>query len=531
MAADLLIADATVVDGDGGPPFPGHVAVEGGRIVRVARSGEAEPEAARRVAARGRVVCPGFVDVHSHADASPFFDPSMDSALRQGVTTVIVGNCGISAPPRGRAADLVDELPLTGRTVPDPGIGWGSLAGYLAAVDEARPAVNVAALIGHGTVRRAVLGMERRVPDAEELRAMARLVREGMEAGALGLSTGLVYAPGMYAGTDEIAALAREAAALGGVYASHVRGEGQRVFAAVEEAVEVGRRTGAPVQVSHLKLEGGRVWGRAGELLDTLARAREEGVDVRGDQYPYDAYHTDLASFLPPWAPVGGLGGILADASRRRRLVSSVESGEDAWQSSVDGVGWDRIVVVGHRDPTRWGRSVAELAHAEDAAPIDAFFGLLLADPSTAVIGHAMRERDLRTILSDPEVMVGSDSTAISPGGPFGAAPTHPRTYGTFPRVLGRYVRDLRCVPLAQAVRRMTALPADRFGLAGRGRLTAGAIADIVLFDPATVADRATFEEPHAFAQGVELVVVGGRVAWSEAGDGERAGRALRRGP
>lgn len=525
---DLVVAGARVVDGTGAPAFDGFVAVRGDRIERVGRAGEPEPEAATHLEVGGRTLAPGFVDAHNHSDLVPLVEPWMDSALRQGVTTVVVGNCGSSAFPSAGAPELAT---LIGVPPDELDLAWSSHEELTERLDGCRPAVNLATLVGHGALRLEVMGLERRAPTGDELATMRRILEEGMEAGALGMSSGLVYVPGMYADTEELAMMASVVGAHGGGYASHIRGEGERVFDAIGEAVEVGRRAGVPVHVSHLKLEGSLVRGRVDELLGTIDRARQDGVDVTADQYPYTAWASVLSSLLPPWATSGDLLAILADPGSRERLVGSVELGEDGWQSSIAGVGWDRIVIESHASGTGVeGKSLAAIAHERNERPADTCFGLLIADPDTTVIGHAMSEQDVAAILATDEVMVGSDASAMSPDGPLGALPVHPRNYGTFPRILGRYVRDERLLTLEAAVRKMTSLPADRFGLRDRGRLAEGAHADLVVLDPARVQDVATYEDPHRFPDGIDVVVVNGRIAWSADGPGRRPGRVLRRG-
>ncbi len=500
----------------------------GGREIAGGRAGGAD--AARVVDASGLVLAPGFIDVHTHSDLAPFTDPWMDSALRQGVTTVVVGNCGGSAWP---AAGLDGLAAMQQTDVADLGGGWATLDEYLSAVDAARPACNVATLVGFGNLRAEVMGLERRPATATEVAVMRALLDDGLDAGALGLSTGLIYVPDMYADTGEVAAVAAGLARHGGLYTSHMRAEGRLLFEAVRETIAIGRTAGVRPHISHLKLEGGHAWGRADELLALL----DEG-GATADQYPYTAWETDLSSFLPPWAPVGRLAELLADPATKARLVAAVEDGEEGWESSVSGSGWGRIVVeTGPEDLT--GLDLAAIAAARDTEPVEIALGLLLDHPSVVVSGHTMREDDVRTILARPDILVGSDGTAVSPEGPLARTLLHPRSYGTFPRVLGRYVREHPVLTLEAAVRKMTALPAQVFGLDGRGVVAEGAHADLVLFDPATVEDRATFAHPHAYPAGVDLVVVNGCVAWDagrggvECGGGEgrvgRAGRTLRR--
>ena len=518
---DLVITGGRLIDGFGTPPFDGWVGVEDERIVVVGHGDAGTPGAARTIDAAGSVVTPGFVDVHNHSDLSPLVLPEMPSVLRQGVTTVVVGNCGASAWPLAGFTEAVELAYADPADHPVP--SWQRFGDYLAAVDGARPAVNVAALVGHGSIRLEVLGTDRRAPDHDELQRMRALVADALDAGAVGLSTGLIYTPGIHADTDEVIALAEESAARGGVYASHIRGEGRDLFRAVGEALEIGRRARSPVHVSHLKCESSRVWGRADELLEVL----HDADDATGDQYPYAAWNSSLVSLLPPWATPDELTRVARDAATRERLRIAVEEGEDGFQSSVDGVGWDRIVIVGTKDERWRGLDVATIASAMGFDPFAALVRLLLEDPSTSCIGHAMPDDDVRTIVADADVFVASDGSAIDPASPAGALPVHPRDYGTFPRVLGPYVRD-GVLSLENAVRKMTSLPADRFGLSDRGRIADGAAADLVVFDPRTVADEATFEAPHRFPTGISHVVVNGTVAL-EGGGIRRAGRALRR--
>jgi N-acyl-D-amino-acid deacylase len=515
---DLVVVGARVVDGSGRPAFDGGVGITGDRITWVGHEGEPVPEAVRSIDARGRVVGPGFIDVHNHSDLVPFVEPWMDSALRMGSTTLVVGNCGSSPWPSAGHEHLAILTGVGAGAIPG---GWTSFGDYLDAVDAARPAVNVAALVGHGAVRMEVMGTDRRAPDPGELTRMRGFVAGAMEAGAVGLSTGLIYVPGMYADTEEIVAIATEVAARDGIYASHIRGEGEHLFRAVDEAIEIGRRAGLPAHVSHLKCESRSVWGGAHKLLSRL----HGPDDVTADQYPYEAWGSSLASFLPEWAPVANLADTLR--THRDRLVHAVQEGGATFQSSVKGVGWDRIVVESSLVTEAIGRNIEQIAAERLVDPTEACFRLLIEDPDTTCIGHAMNEEDVRTILADPQVFVASDASAMSPAGPLGRFPVHPRNYGTFPRVLGRYVRD-GVLGLEAAVRKMTSLPADRFGLEGRGRITGGAFADLVVFDMTTVTDLAEFGAPHRFPEGIDLVIVNGRIGW-EGQLRERAGRALRR--
>jgi len=511
---DLVLRDALVVDGTGGAPFAGSVGIAGNRIVRIERgSGDVTPPAASTIDARGRALAPGFIDVHNHSDLSPLILPEMPSTVRQGVTTVVVGNCGSSPFPLAALDDAiwlanggVDEVPR-----PD----WAGYGDYLDAIGAARPAVNIATLVGHASIRREVLGLERRAPSASELARMRAFVTEAMDAGAFGLSTGLIYVPGRFGATDEVVAVAEEAARAGGLYASHIRGEARTLFASIEEALEVGARAGLPVHISHLKCDGSHVWRRSGELLERLHGA----PDATADQYPYTAWNSSLASLLPEWAPVADLGRLWR--SEHEELTREV--GREA-----DGIGWDRIVVI-QTSEARWnGMDVAAIAAAIGTEPVDAVVRLLVADPTTSIVGHAMLEEDVERIFADPDVFVASDASATAPDGPGGDHPVHPRDYGTFPRALA-LARDRELLTLEAVVRKMTSLPAERFAIRDRGTIREGAFADLVLLDPATVRDVSTYEASHAFPAGIELVVVNGTVAWRPEAAIARAGAVLRR--
>jgi N-acyl-D-amino-acid deacylase len=391
---DLLFTEATVVDGTGAAPFTGAVGVLDDRVVAIVPGGRPLPAASRRIDATGRALSPGFVDVHNHSDVVPLVEPWMDSAMRMGSTTLVVGNCGASPWPPAGAPEMAT---LIGVEPGDVNMAWPTFGSYLDAIGACDPAVNVAALVGHGAVRRQVMGIERRSPSSEELERMRAMVAEAMDAGAVGLSTGLIYVPGIYCGTDEVVSLAEAVAPFGGVYASHIRGEGRDLFAAVGEAIDIGARAGVAAHVSHLKCESSLVWGRAEELLASF-----EGADATADQYPYTAWASELWSLLPDWAPVGELADLIADPETRARLIRAVEHGESTFQSSVDGVGWQRIVVESTAD-ARWnGRDLGTIAGAMEVEPVEAMFRLLLDEPQTAVIGHAMHEDDVRAILARP---------------------------------------------------------------------------------------------------------------------------------
>jgi len=516
---DVLFTGATVVDGTGADRFVADVGIDGEHIALVGPAPEGA--AARRVVdCSGACLAPGFIDVHTHADHLPFVDPAMGSVLRQGVTSVVVGNCGDSLWPPGEPDTFGPFLAELG---PDLGRSWVSFGDYLDAIDACRPGANVAGLVGHGSVRAHVLGSARREADAGEVRALREQVRDALADGAVGLSSGLIYQPGLFADTDELVVVASAVAECGGLYTSHIRGEGSTLFRAVAEAVEVGRTADVPVHISHLKLAASSTWHRAPELL---AAVHEAGAT--GDQYPYTAGLTDLASLLPPWVSPDDFAALRADRSRLEHLEDVVQRGEPGWVGAAEGVGWDHLVPVAPVDEGADSPSLAALARARGETPVETMLDLLEEDREMPVLIHAMQEDDVRTIMRDPDIIVASDSIPVPDDGRWSGLRDHPRSYGTYPRVLGHYVRDEGVLPLEAAVRKMTSLPAERFGLRDRGRVAEGAFADLTLFDPDGIAGGGDFLRPHAAPRGIRLVLVNGRVAW----DGTtctRAGRALRR--
>jgi N-acyl-D-amino-acid deacylase len=485
-ALDLVIRGASVIDGTGAPARQADVALRGDRVAAV---GEVTATAGRELDASGLALAPGFIDVHSHDDFAVLLTPTVDWKVAQGVTTQVVGNCGFGPAPYEQARALFAGWHPDLDRLPD----WTGHAGYLAAIDRDPPSLNVAALVGHGSVRAAVLGDAARAPDAAELARMRALVAEGLDAGALGLSTGLVYAPGSHARTDEVAALA----GLGRLYATHMRNEAGGLLDAVAEALRIGELAGVAVQVSHHKAAGRANWGRVRDSLALIEAARAGGLDATADQYPYRAASTVLDAVLRS----GGLGdgGPLGHYEPEAvRLAAAPERPE-----------WE-------------GLTLAQLCARLDLDPEPAARKILAEAGPVTVILDAMSEDDVRTVLAHPTTMIGSD------GIPAGSRP-HPRLHGTFPRVLGRYVRELGVLPLETAVHRMTGMPAAKFGLAGRGVVASGAFADLVLFDPATVADRATYDEPTRQPAGIAAVLVNGvRVMDAGRHTGARPGRALR---
>ncbi len=517
---DLKITGGQVLDGSGKPPVRADVGIQGDRIAEIGDLAQAD--ATLLIDAAGKYVCPGFVDVHSHSDSYLLIEPSAPSKIFQGVTTEVAGNCGASAAPRTGAY----QMPADWREKQYPG-AWSSVAEYRALLERQRPAVNLALLIGHNSVRAGVIGYEGRRATADEVRRMGELLARSLDEGGIGLSTGLIYSPGMFAAPEEVVELARIAAGRGGIYTSHMRSEGARLIEAIDEVLAIGRATGIRLEISHLKTSGRKNWHLVDRALERIREARGEGIDVKADRYPYTAASTDLDVVLPDWASEGGRDAVLKrlrDAGTRARIRAELAASRDEayWQSV-------RVGTTHHPDNRRFqGMTLAEAARQSGLEPVDALLQLIDTDElHTGGIFFGMSEENMGKILAEPYVMLGSDASVRAPMGPLGQDHPHPRAYGAFPRFL-RLALDGQTVALPEAVRKMTSLPASHFRLKDRGELRPGAWADVVVFDPRRVRDTATYERPHQFAEGIDAVVVNGALTLL-GGEltGRRAGRFL----
>jgi N-acyl-D-amino-acid deacylase len=516
---DLRIDGATVIDGTGTAGARTDVGVRDESIVAI---GDLSREhAGRSLNASGKVLAPGFIDMHSHSDWRLWENRRAESKIRQGVTTEVVGNCGFSPAPV--APEFLQELRGFALNIPQGlDFSWRTFGDYLDAFDRGGLALNVAHLVGHGTLRVAAMGFANRAPTAAELSRMQKLMADAMEDGAFGMSTGLIYAPGSYAQTEEIVQIARAAARRRGFYASHMRGEGATLLDAVKEAITVGREADIPVQISHLKAAGRPNWGKVADALALIDAARLEGLDVLCDAYPYTASSTSLRTLLPDWALEGGVDALLArlrDSGGRAAIRDALTTTRT--ESMAMRVGWDNIMLVGMKERREAeGKRLSEVAAARRRDPAETLLDLLVEEGGRgSVILFQMDEGDFRRALAHPAVMVGSDGSSLTPVG--ATTKPHPRSYGTFPRVLGHYARDERTITLPQAVHKMTALPARRLGLRDRGVIRVGARADLVVFDPKHVIDVATYDDPHRYPVGVEQVIVNGRLVIK---DGEHTG-------
>ncbi len=528
---DTLIRNGTVFDGSQGEPVQADVAIKDGHVVAVAPALGAEAE--QVIDAVGKYVTPGFIDAHSHSDLSLMIEPDGDSKVRQGVTTEVVGNCGDSAGPAyGQWAAELEHSRFGPAGV---AVTWKSFGEYLAHLAELKPIVNVAPLVGHGAIRAAVLGIEDRAPTSDELAEMKKLTREAMAEGAWGMSTGLIYPPGCYSQTDELVELAQEVGRAGGFYASHVRGEAATVLNSIREATEVGLRARLPVQVSHVKVCAYRNFGMIDDLVSLVESTKDLNVPVFFDQYPYSASATSLISVLPEWTYVGGMEAAarrLADPAARERLHRMVDETPGDFWDYAGSRDWDGVLITAcpAREEVQ-GRTVADVGRSLGMDPLDALLDLLVEAGCVAdCVMFDQDESNTRRVMQLDRVMVGSDGYSVKANGYMGKRAMHPRSYGSFPRVLGHYGRDEKLLSWPRAVYRMTGLPAQAFNMTDRGTLRPGVWADVVVFDPQTVLDQATFIDAHQYPLGIEYVFVNGELAVAHGETtGSRAGSVLPR--
>jgi len=524
---DLVITGGLIYDGSGGAPFPADIGVAGDRIKAVGkipgRRGKAVIEAA------GKAVAPGFIDAHDHSDIGLLADPRAESAVRQGVTTLISGNCGSSPFPI--ADEVLEESKSAAKALLGVDVDWRDISGFFGRLEKGGTAVNYATLVGHGDVRGAAMGFNDRPPSAGEMARMRQLVDENMAAGAFGLSSGLEYTPGSFAAPAEINDFCRVVAARGGVYATHMRGEGDFLLESLNEAIEAARQSGVTLQISHFKTAFPRNWSKVGAALALVERAKDEGIKIRADRYPYIAGSTGLSINFPAWARAGTTKDFvsrLQDPTLDGKLRAYVAEREQKLGS------WDKVVVSGVvSEKNKWVEGMNVLAAATRAgkSPYEFMRDLIVEEKDLVdSVLFMMDEGNLRRILSHPLIGIGSDSSVQSVSGILSSGKPHPRTFGTFPRALGKYVREEKLLSAEEMIRKMTSFPAETFGLADRGRIRQGAFADLVVYDPATVADRATWENPHQYPAGIEAVVVNGVPAVrGGAHTGALAGRILRK--
>lgn len=509
---DIVILNGHVIDGTGSPWYAADVGIRDGRIAAIGRLADAP--AKRRVDARGHVVAPGFIDMLGQSELTVLVDPHLPSKIFQGITTEVTGEGG-SVAPLNDAIVKADHVGYEHfRITPD----WRTLGQYFRRVEKQGLGINMATYVGATQVRRMVLGDEDRQPTPAELDRMKGLVREAMAEGAVGVSTSLQYAPAPYATTEELIALASEAAKSGGIYATHMRSEGDQVMEALDEAIRIGREARIPVEVWHIKAAGKHNWGRMKDIVAKIDAARAAGVEVTADTYAYPAWFNSFSAFVPPWAHDGGdekLLERLKDPQMRARIRKDMETPGGNWDNEwqeIPGPEAVQICVVESPElkPLQ-GKTLADVAKLWKEDPIDTLFDILIKDKAfTEVAVFAMSEDDIKLALSQPWVSIDNDSQGTSPTGLLGQEHPHPRAYGTFPRILRKYVREEHVLTLEDAIRKFSALPAQKMRFADRGVLKAGLRADVVVFDPETITDKATFENPNQLSVGMEWVLVNG---------------------
>lgn len=540
---DILITNALIVDGSGGAPIKGSIAIAAGKLAGV---GNVEGTATRTIDAKGRTVAPGFIDLHSHSDMTLVTDGNGQSKIRQGVTTEVIGESGSVAPRKPRTPASGEAMSeRTGDAAAGSRVEWTDFEGYYQALQKSGISPNLLSYIGSGTVRELVIGEEDKKATPGDIAKMQQMVAGMMGQGIFGISSGLIYPPNAYATVDELAEVAKGAA--GGLYASHVRYDGLKLREGIEEAIAIGERARIPVHVFHIKVTGQKNFGRMKEVIDLIDAARARGVRVTADQYPYVASSTGLTATIPPWALDGGTAKLIArlkDPKERARIRKEMENTNPAWESRYQSAGtWQNVQLAaigrtrgGTSDPVSPNREyegmrVAEAAKQAGKDPFDFVFDLLIEERgSVGCVYFIIDEADLALAMKQPWVAVGSDGSSLAIDGPLRAGVPHPRNFGTFPRVLGRYVRELRVISLEEAIRKMTSLPASILGLTDRGAIKIGQWADLVIFDPATVADKATFEDPFQYPAGIDTVLVNGQVVLDEGKHtNARPGRVLRR--
>jgi N-acyl-D-amino-acid deacylase len=528
---DLIIANGHVIDGTGSPWYAADVGIRDGHVAAIGRLANAQ--AKQRIDAAGNVVAPGFIDMLGQSEFTIMVDPRLPSKIYQGITTEITGEGNSAAPMTGHArVEAAQTLEHYGLKA-----DWQTLGEYFSRLERQGIGINLASYVGATSVREVVIGGENRAPTAAELLAMRALVREAMEQGAVGLSTSLEYAPAPYASTDELIALASEAAPYGGIYATHMRSEGDGMAAALEETFRIAREAHIPAEIWHLKVAGKKNWGRMADVVKRIEAARASGLDITADTYAYTAWFNDMSAFVPPWAHDGGNEKMVArlkDPATRARIVKDIKTPSDTWDNEWDEVAGPESILIGVvMNPalhSLQGQTLAAIAKSRGKDPIETLLDILVEDHgSTGCAVFGMQEEDVTLALLQPWTSINNDSSGTSPEGLLGQEHPHPRAYGTFPRILRKYVREEHRLTLEEAIRKFTSLPAQRMRLIDRGVLKRGMWADVVVFDPATIADRSTFSSPNQLAEGMRWVLVNGvPVILDGKMTGAKPGRVLR---
>ena len=510
-AFDLVITNGHIIDGTGSPWYSGDIGIRDGKVAAIGNLAAAPRK--RTIDAAGKVVAPGFVDMLGQSELSILVEPRLPSKIYQGITTEITGEGGSVAPLN----DAIIQSDRPGydhyRITPD----WRTFRQYFARLEKQGMGINLASYVGATQVRRMVLGDDNKQPAAEQLDQMKALVRDAMKDGAVGVSTALEYAPAPFAKTEELISLAAESGKFGGIYSTHMRNESDSVLEAIDEALRIGREANVPVEIWHLKVAGRSNWGRMPEVVAKINAARARGADVTADTYAYTAWFNDFSAFVPPWAHDGGAAKLverLKDPAARARIRKEMLTPSKDWDNEWQEIPGPEAVMIGVVQNPKMlplqGKRLSEIAKLWNKDPMDALFDFLINDPYTGVAVFGMSQPDVTLALQQPWVAIDNDSSGTSPEGILGQEHPHPRAYGTFPRILRKYVREDKVLTLEDAIRKMSALPAQRLRLTDRGVLKAGMWADVVIFDPATVRDLATFDNPNQLSEGMDYVMVNG---------------------
>jgi N-acyl-D-amino-acid deacylase len=523
---DVIIKNGLVFDGSGGPGVKTDLGIKGNKIVAIADLSASEADLV--IDANGLAVSPGFIDIHTHTDTGLLVNPTADSKIHQGVTTEVSGNCGYSPFPLNEN----DFLEFDKNLFEEYGIHatWRDIAKFLGALETKKISINYATFTGHGNLRSYVIGKNDVAPSPEQLETMKQFLAESMNNGSFGLSTGLEYAPGSYAKTNELIELCKVVSKMNGVYATHMRNEDDRVEEAIEEALQICSNASVSTEISHFKACNQNNWHKVDHILEMIETAATSGMPVHADRYPYIAYGTGLTVFLPLWSRQGETDEILTRL-RDKALLPRIKAYAEDRGARIGG--WDRVVIsscFSDKNKVWEGKSIRDCAEATGKEPFEFIKDILIEERNRVdIVGFAMNEDNLKKVLSHPLVMVGSDGSAVSPKGMLSEGKPHPRYYGTFPRVLGKYCREEKIFDLATAIKKMTSMPAEKLSLKNRGYLKKGYFADITIFNPETVIDNATFLNPHQFPAGIEYVIVNGKVTVRNGEHtGEVAGEILR---
>ncbi len=527
---DVVITNGHIIDGTGSPWYSGDVGIHDGKIAAIGNLSAAPRK--RTIDAAGKVVAPGFIDMLGQSEITILVDPRLPSKIYQGITSEITGEGNSIAPLN----DAIIQADRTGYDHYKINPDWRTLGQYFARLEKQGIGINLATYVGATQVRRMVLGDDDKQPTPEQLEQMKVLVRDAMKDGAVGLSTSLEYAPAPYAKTDELIALAAEAAKSGGIYATHMRNESDSVLEAIDETLRIGREAHIPVEIWHLKVAGKANWGHMPEVIAKINAARAAGADVSADTYAYTAWYNDFSAFIPPWAHDGGTAKLverLKDPTSRARIRKDMLTPSKDWDNEWQEIPGPEAIMIGAVENPKFlglqGKRLSEIAKLWNKDPMEALFDFMVEDPSAGVAVFGMAQPDVTLALQQPWVAMDNDSSGTSPEGLLGQEHPHPRAYGTFPRVLSKYVRDEKVLKLEDAIRKFTALPAQRMRLTDRGVLKAGMWADVVIFDPATVRDRATFDNPNQLSEGMDYVLVNGTPVIDQGKmTGALAGKVLR---